>query len=955
MKLITLLGYGILLGAIAISSTAIAQTPEPPPIFQPRFGVRYTTEGAGFDAFSSLEGFLPIFQSPGNSLTFLEGKVLLDNNSTVASNILFGHRFYSGKDNRVIGGYISYSTRDTGNSNFDQLGLGFESLGNWDFRFNAYLPLNTSEALLSQSIVDSNSRFLGNSLLVGRQRLFEVALSGMDAEVGTSITKLGAGELRGYAGVYYYSGGDSKEAFGWKTRLAANPTDFLNLGLSLQQDNLFDTRLVFTIGANFPSGSRRSKPKKNNALFRIAESVERQATILATHETRNDTVVATGSDGQPLTFLHVINGGTGNGTFESPYGAIASAVGVAQANNIVYVRSNSTATFAGFTIPNGVQVLSSAPVQRVNIPEFGLVKLPFSGSSIYPIITGSVAEGNGLVTLGNNTVLSGFNIQVSGEENAIGVYGTNINNTSIRDNIITNPFGRGIRLEFATGNLEILTNTIANSGNDAIYLVNVGGTITISSNSITNAGDDGISLDFADATTIISNNTINGAGNEGIDLEYVNGAIAIINNTVSDTEDQGIDLTDINATTTISNNIISNSGDEGIYLEYVHGNTTISNNIINNSGYEGIDLEYVNGAITIINNTVSDTEDQGIDLTDINATTTISNNIISNSGDEGIYLSSVDGNTTIINNTITNSGDEGIDLNSFNGTTIISNNVISNPGDEGIELDNFSGITTISNNTITNANTNGIDLSAVTGTTQISSNTITNSGENGIDLNMLEGTVTVNQNIVTGSNNGYGIVTNNSTGAVNLSITNNNLSQNFNDVRVNLSGTATGTLQIIGNNINSTGAAVDVQLGSDANLSSITINNNQIQGVNANVTSNGINLQTFDNVVAHNVMIVNNAINIITNGDGINAQVNGNSQTTFTISANVISNVRDFDTTDFNFTDGINIEAFDNANSTFTITNNVINQIDGLGISFNNFSSGNVNFTNMNNQITNTQ
>ncbi|MBD2594438.1 right-handed parallel beta-helix repeat-containing protein [Nostoc spongiaeforme FACHB-130] len=906
MKLITLLGYGILLGAIAISSTAIAQTPEPPPIFQPRFGVRYTTEGAGFDAFSSLEGFLPIFQSHGNSLTFLEGKVLLDNNSTVASNILFGHRFYSGKDNRVIGGYISYSTRDTGNSNFDQLGLGFESLGNWDFRFNAYLPLNTSEALLSQSVVDSNSRFLGNSLLVGRQRLFEVALSGIDAEVGTSITKLGAGELRGYAGVYYYSGGDSKEAFGWKTRLAANPTDFLNLGLSLQQDNLFDTRLVFTIGANFPSGSRKSKPKKNNALFRIAESVERQATILATHETRNDTVIATGSDGQPLTFFHVINGGNGNGTFESPFGAIASAVGVAQANNIVYVRSNSTATFAGFTIPNGVQVLSSAPIQRVNTQEFGLLTLPFSGSGIHPIITGSVTEGNGLVTLGSNTVLSGFNIQVSGEENAIGVYGANINNTSIRDNIITNPFGRGIRLEFTTGNLEILTNTIANSGNDAIYLVDVGGTIIINSNNITNAGDDGISLDFVEGNTTISNNTINNTGNEGIDLEYVNGAIAIINNTVSDTEDQGIDLTDINATMTISNNIISNSGDEGIYLEYVHGNTTISNNIINNSGYEGIDLEYVNGAIAIINNTVNNSISQGIELQNIEASTTISNNIISNSGDDGIFLELINGTTKISSNTITNSG------------------------------------------------SSGIYLGGIIGMNEINSNTITNS-RNGLYLNQVTGTVTIHQNTVTDSYHYYGIVADNSTGAVNLSITNNNLSQNFNDVRVNLSGTATGTLQIIGNNINSTGAAVDVQLGSDANLSSITINNNQIQGVNANVTSNGINLQTFDNVVAHNVMIVNNAINIITNGDGINAQVNGNSQTTFTISANVISNVRDFDTTDFNFTDGINIEAFDNANSTFTITNNVINQIDGLGISVNNFSSGNVNFTNMNNQITNTQ
>ncbi|MFN6496123.1 MAG: beta strand repeat-containing protein [Nostoc sp. DedQUE01] len=1002
------LGCVTLLGILACASTAIAQTiPEPEPIFSPRFGVRYTTEGAGYESFSAFEGFLPVLQTPGNSLSFLQGKVLLDNDSNLASNILFGHRFFSQKDNRIIGGYISYSTRDTGRSNFDQLGLGFETLGSWDFRFNAYLPLNSSEKQFDQTTLPF---FQGNSLMIERSRFLEVAMSGVDAEVGTRLASIGSGDLRGYAGVYYYSGGQSREAFGWKTRIEARPNDYLGLSLSLQNDDLFDTRLVFSIGANFPgSGARRSKPKKDSALARMGTTVENQATILVAVENRTDSFAATIESNNPDTptnnpntptnntdtptnnpdiptnnnsdrsiIIHVAPGGTGNGTFEAPFGTIADALAVAKTDNVIYVRSNPTTVFAPFTIPDGVRVFSSGPLQVVNVKDLGVVTLPLSGSGIHPTITGAVPTGNGLITLGNNTVISGFNIQIPGTDDARGVKGTNISNVRILDNKITNAFSEGIYLENVTGTLEIARNTITDTRSPAIdtslesgiFVWNYQGItdLTITDNRIITNFDvdsnyrvDGIEVNLCrDVDAAFVNKTC--ASNASITANIVNNQIIYNGQVNGGSGADGIDLNLGNlgqGTFVVSGNTLTKIVDEGISINAVansEGNFTITNNIITNVGDSSIEVELLkpeaatpavnlfNNSITsftITGNTLDTSGNDGIDFEvadKADVTIAIANNIIENigsgdSGDRAIQLQATDNaivRPTINSNTISNISGDGIQLSQVISPIVTSNN-ITNTGDRGIVIETASGTTNISNNTLIDANQESIKLSEITGST------------------------TISQNNINGSNNNTGIDVTNTTGDVNLTIANNQLAENFNDVRVSLAGTASGTLEINSNTITNNGTAVDVQLSDSTNLSSVSINNNQINGVDADITSNGINIQTFNDVVANNVTISGNTINTITNGDGINLQLNGNSSAGLTISSNIISNIRDTNAGDFNFTDAINIEFFDEVNSTVSVTNNNIFDIAGSGISASNFSNTttlNVSITD--NQISNT-
>ena len=460
MRRLSVLGCITLLSIVAFASTANAQTEEAPvqqeatPVVQPRFGARYTTEGGGYQPFTNIEGFLPIFQIPGNNVTFLEGKLFLDDDSRMGGNLLLGHRWYSEKDNRTFGGYISYDQRSTRAKGFSQLGLGFETLGNLDFRVNAYLPLATGEKQIGASatgvIIDPTSRAL---LLTGRTNEFQVGLSGIDAEVGTKLAQLGSGDLRGYVGGYYLSGGESREAFGWKTRLEARPTNFLNLGVSLQGDALFDTRAIFTVGLSFPgSGSTAGKSEQGAVLARMGDSVERNPIILVTNETRS---VANEQAIDPVTGLALRVPTPIAGTALTPALVSSSTPGT-----IIYVNDGTTApnpTDLTYTIPNGVQLLSSAVPQSVNT-QLGQFSLPLSGAGTRPTIQGPVAfAGSG--------TLSGFNIDPVGVSNdLVGVsakpFGTTQATVNINNNTITNS-NTGIDLSVA--NSATLTANVANN------------------------------------------------------------------------------------------------------------------------------------------------------------------------------------------------------------------------------------------------------------------------------------------------------------------------------------------------------------------------------------------------------------------------------------------------------------------------------------------------------------
>ena len=703
---------GLLL--LAFSSPAFAQTApagndtsaevttETFPSFNPRLGVRYNTKGSGYDAFTSFEGFVPLFQTPGKNVTFLEGRLLLDDKDYISGNLVLGHRILSDSGKRVIGTYVSFDKRNTGSNAFNQLGLGFESLGDVDFRANAYLPVDNGRRPMNDGFT-GGAVFSGNNLFL--QRRYETALHGIDAEIGTRLTRLGSGDIRAYAGGYYYGGDNIEDTFGWKARLAANPTDALNLNITVQNDPLFNTSALFTIGFTFPgSGASRAKTDQERLIARMADFTERQAIIPVARDVQTDfsqpvTIInSANNQAQQLRVIQVAAGGTGTGTAEAPLGTgnLASALTSASSGNIVYVNGAPSITLANtLTVPAGVQLLSSGPVQTVNTVEAGNIRLPGSGSGLYPVVTGTpLLAGNGLVRLSSNTTVSGFDIRipttgfaapagVPTNVDARGIVGSGISNVTIANNFVSNARREAIDLSEVTGNVAINNNTVRDSGvnnsENAIRVLNSRGTVAlgIANNTITNNNGVAVSLSgTAQGTATVENNSIS-TTRTGISLR------------ASETAN----LTSIARGNTINGTSTSREGIAFRAFGTAQANTTISNNQIRNIAGSGVVLEASGSAKPIL---------------------TVSGNTIDRSRTNGIYANAIDNSelrANVSGNTISNTTGIGVEGNAANAAKLrlgLTSNTISNSGSLGVSVgaSDTSDVSVIANsNTLTNNNT----------------------------------------------------------------------------------------------------------------------------------------------------------------------------------------------------------------------------------------------------------
>jgi len=692
-----LLLVGILSSFVA-NQVANAQTAtDTPSIFGTRLGVGYATEGTGYDDFASFFGFIPLLQSSGNSLTFLEGQLLLSTpNRTLGGNVLLGHRFYSASNNRIFGGYISYDNRNTGNAVFNQLGAGFETLGEvWDFRANAYIPVGDTRHLVEESVFNVNSVlsdtfFAGNFLNfageTSRQinRRVEVAMTGFDVEVGATIARLGeTGDIRGYAGLYYYNALGSDEILGWRTRLEVRPTDTLSLGLSVQDDANFGSNVVLSVAANFPGNRSRGSTSKNRVLARMEESVARQANIVVDKQFESElskesfTVLATNpKTNEPYFFQHVKLGTFGgDGTFERPFGTVQDALNVAKSENIVYLQPGKNPGISSFTLPNRVTLLSTGPVQRLDtIQRLGAV-LPLSGAGVLPKVTGSVA-------LAGNQTLSGLEIDTKNER---GIVGINTSNLTIRDNVITtgnlgpakikNSLSEGIYLENVTGTVAIANNVVKYTGSNTvlshIFFRNNQGQVdlTISNNTIVGnpiSNSDAIEVNIcrniwgsdpffspcresSQATVQILNNTLTNIGNpnavpretgDGIDINlgsYGKTDFTISGNTIQEVGDRGIGYGTsgtAQSTATISNNEISNYYRDaiGMYARdtakvkmRIYNNKLSNNNFEDSTGFQSKTQQSGQLQVTMDSNNIENVGTNAVELISRDNSQTLAN------------------------------------------------------------------------------------------------------------------------------------------------------------------------------------------------------------------------------------------------------------------------------------------------------------------------------------------
>ncbi len=665
MRLFPISGLLTALLCAGLTGVSFAQT------FDPQVRVRYRTEGPGLEAFTTLEGFIPLESKPAESLLFTETRLLLDADSTISGGLTLGQRFYDQESDRLTGFYGAWDIRNTGNSTFHQLGVGYENVGDaWELRANAFLPIGSSRHLLS-SAFSGQTQFQGNQLLLGRNQVFESAVAGLELEAGTPILRWSQGDLRGYGGVYYLSAQGNGDVVGIRGRLVARPNPYTSASLTLQHDSLFDTRLVATVGVNFPArggGKTEGVPVVNQ----ISEPIQRTNGVIVDQQVVQDQVVAVNPQTQQEFFFIHVGNGSSNGTVESPFSRMEEAIALAQQQQnktvIIYLNGENL-VFNGFTLPNTVsQLLSSGPIQQVNT-QFGSVQLPFSGNGRLPQINGGIV----LPTGGQNLVVSGFNVNGGGTQR--GIEGRQLNNVQIINNTVSNALGEGIYLENVTGKVEIANNTIRNTvHNGDPILTELNGGILVN-NSVSG-------LDLLIANNVVETDfAINNPYEvDGIEFSLCRtGAVSIYPGCTTPTT----------ATVRILNNTVINRG------------------TVNVTGADGIDVNLdtnAQGDIEIRNNRIEKMPDKAISFGSVGSGRVvrgvIADNVIENAIDNGIHVrvreASIFDHLLITNNRI-NTVNRGIDVRMDNdsgaltpaiGTArvVIENNVITNSNEEGIRL-----------------------------------------------------------------------------------------------------------------------------------------------------------------------------------------------------------------------------------------------------------------------------
>lgn len=706
--------------------------------FRPRLSFYHQAgDSVGLDeSYTSLNAFVPFSRPNADWLLFADLRGQFIDDGALGGSVGAGARLYDPGVDLTFGAYLYYDHRDTGVNQFQQLSPGFEVLAsNWEARVNAYLP----DAFEARKLAPN--AFRGVFLYTDR---FETALSGFDAEFGANVPLAESIQPRLFGGVYELHDTQGEGAWGWKSRLEATVSEAISLNLAVQNDRRFDTTLSFGVEVRFSGGalldpdpveaianSFTSRPRKFSAERKLAASTRRLSTIAMGHT--EETLAIDPATGLPLMFLHVATGGNSTGAFNDPYATIADALADPryQSGDIdtIFVRRDNRQAVVqtgDLVLRDGTRLLSAAPLQLVDT-DTGTQRLPFSGLdenlNALPQILGSV-------TLGNDTLISGFEVRsgTPGIPNDVTVMADGVTNFQVANNVLFSSGTDGVHImihDVTDGVGMIHNNTIIGDETQmaGILVTESNFALDIMNSDLSNHGMYGIRIEDSSLTGLIAGNRLDNNNRSGVSLLITSPSStsaftgSITDNTLSQNELRGIELLNTDLTGNISNNEI-----DGVFLvgneppepsvsrifDVSKPRPDISDDVpADDTGAQkptlGIRIE--GGVITgdIADNRSSNNRFGGIFIRDANVSGNIMRNDTVDNGADGIAVQ----NSTLVGNidrnTSNNNAFGGILVNDSQMTGHIMNNSGSGNEDQGLLFadgvltGNVSGNTTLDN------------------------------------------------------------------------------------------------------------------------------------------------------------------------------------------------------------------------------------------------------------------
>ncbi|MEN9258605.1 MAG: hypothetical protein Q6L55_07760 [Gloeomargarita sp. SRBZ-1_bins_9] len=444
---------------------------------QPHGFVKYHSEERGQDGHTSLGVRIPLTRETA-SFFFLEPHLKIFDNGSLGSSVIVGWRTLRRKD--LFGTFIGYDNRDVLGRVFHQLSVGAEYKRE---RFGAYvtgfLPIGRRQADAGLgTVLDAN--FFDGPFYVfeRRERRFNSTMAGWEIAVDTTIP-VGPDYMRPRLGVYYLES-PYTSTVGVKGEIRYDHAWF-NLGLGVQHDRVFDTRVSFQVGINLPGHPRQ--PQAPTLAQRLYEPVEKPSTIIVQNvaEGITDILAINPDTNQPYQFYIVTDNPAGlrgtpmvfPGTPAGLTAALSSAAG-ASGNGVTYIyqKNSALAPLVGsFSVGDGVKLVSSsAPVANFFnrslpfIAQRGVGGPPVDFDSFLTVNDGQPLpqiQGNiQLVAGGNRQAVVGLAINPNSA--SAGISGTNNSNPVILSNKITDAQDTGIALKNASSSIGSFTLSIKN-------------------------------------------------------------------------------------------------------------------------------------------------------------------------------------------------------------------------------------------------------------------------------------------------------------------------------------------------------------------------------------------------------------------------------------------------------------------------------------------------------------
>lgn len=769
--------------------------------------------GIGYDkGYTTFEAFGARDPREESLIPFLDLRGHVFNDGKFAANIGGGLRKLAGC--RVYGVNAYYDFRDTKKLNYNQLGVGLETLGSrWDFRLNGYIPLGCKiTAPFDAEIID----FQDHYLMISQQ--YQLAMDAAQAEFGVHFATSKYFTFYATAGAYYLHGQMGPNVWGGKARFLIQFKEYWTLELSNSYDKIFHDRFQCQLTFTIPLG-KKLNPEKTCAqsscnmaeqlCARMAQPVQRQEIVIIEQIKKCSRAINPDTD-QPYYFVFVDNTSHSSGTYESPYPTLALAQANSKAGDIIYVFPGDGTTKGmnhGIVLKSQQNLWGSGISYPITTTQGNFV-IP-AQSDFAPKITNFDSPA---VTLADINQVKGFNmIDVFAD---YGIVGSNISNIEIAQCQMSNTTGDHIHLVSSKSSAKVVLSDLdlTTAGVFPISLnSSADSTTCIVKDCLIDNNTNGLYFNLNGPTTLsISGNTMtNTTSVSSAPIEIAAGAdsltATISNNTIMDNTCSAIRfyLTDTDtATVSMSNNVISNngSGSQGLlaspivispnYTDSGNCNLTLSGNTLRNN--DGTGLYCVNGnfdnfSVTANDNILSGNSGGFAFANDCNTfDLTAKNNTITQGTDHGIGIVSATmhtANITIQSNEITNNSNQASAIafahNGIDCTVDISNNTLSSNEGSGVIMYSSSAVieninATITGNTIShnqNLNSNaagGIDLEQYTnflGT--VSNNTLFDNATHGMYVGSTDTTPSVCLTLENNSNDTDYVLAN-GTGTFNL-------------------------------------------------------------------------------------------------------------------------------------------------------------------------------------------